>query len=113
MDSRATYVFAENLVKQVWEPLDSTEVSQFYHRDIVGHHRSQELNYDDIVNRLDWDKQTFSNPIYDIRDIIASEDKFAIRFLYRAIEYYELLSAGHDAMVTKPKELVKIFLELV
>jgi pimeloyl-ACP methyl ester carboxylesterase len=27
--------------------------------------------------------------------------------------YYELLSAGHDAMITQPVELVKIFLELV
>ncbi|MDQ5851153.1 MAG: alpha/beta hydrolase [Chloroflexota bacterium] len=27
--------------------------------------------------------------------------------------YYELLSGGHDVMVTKPAELVKIFLELV
>jgi len=31
----------------------------------------------------------------------------------QGFRYYELLSAGHDAMVTKPKELVKIFLELV
>jgi pimeloyl-ACP methyl ester carboxylesterase len=27
--------------------------------------------------------------------------------------YYELLSAGHDAMITQPVELVKIFLDLV
>ncbi len=64
------------------------DVPQFYRRDVVGYHDgyhgSQELGYHDIVNRLDWDKQTFSDPVYDIRDIIAVEDRFAIRFNYTA-----------------------------
>ncbi len=88
VDSKETQVFAERLMRQVWEPLDSTDVPQFYHRDVIGHHEgyhgSQELNYEDIVNRLDWDRQSFSNPVYDIRDIIAGEDKFAVRFIYTA-----------------------------
>lgn len=37
----------------------------------------------------------------------------AARAKMQGFRYYELFSAGHDAMVTKPKELVKIFLELV
>jgi hypothetical protein len=69
-------------MRQVWEPLKSTDVPQFYHRDVAGHHDgyhgSRILNYDDLVNRLDWDKQTFSSSIYDIRDLITAEDKFAI-----------------------------------
>jgi predicted ester cyclase len=84
MDNKETYAFAESLMRQVWEPLDSTHVPEFYHQDVVGHHRLQEMSYDDVVNRLDWDRQTFSKPVYDIRDIIAAEDKFAIRFLYTA-----------------------------
>jgi hypothetical protein len=27
-----------------------------------------------FVNRLDWDRQSFSNPVYDIRDIIAGDE---------------------------------------
>ena len=88
MDSKDTYAFAERLMRQVWEPLDSTNVPQFYHRDVAGHHDgyhgSQNLTYYDVVNCLDWDKQTFSNPIYDIQDIIAAESKFAVRFIYTA-----------------------------
>lgn len=72
------------MMRQVWEPLDSTDMPRFYHRDGDGHHRSREIDYDDVVNRLDWDRQTFSNPVYDNLDVIAAEDKFAIRFLYTA-----------------------------
>ena len=62
---------------------------RFYHRDVIGYHRgadgsTQELHYDDIVNRLDWDKQNSTNAVYDIRDIIVGEDRFAIRFVYTA-----------------------------
>ena len=44
----------------------------------------QELTYTDVANRLDWDKQTSANAVYDIRDIIAEGDKFALRFIYSA-----------------------------
>jgi pimeloyl-ACP methyl ester carboxylesterase len=37
----------------------------------------------------------------------------AARAKRQGFRYYELLLAGHDAMITKPKELAKIFLELV
>jgi predicted ester cyclase len=84
MNNNETRAFADKLMRQVWEPLDSAYVPQFYHRDVIGHHRSQELGYDDIVNRLDWDRQTFSNPVFDIQDIVAAENRFAVRFLYTA-----------------------------
>src|SRR5688500_5334122 len=58
MDNKETHAFAERLMRQVWEPLDSLDVPQFYHQDVVGHHRAQEIGYEDIVNRLDWDRQT-------------------------------------------------------
>lgn len=81
--------FARKLMEEVWEPFDSSAMPRFYHRDVVGHHRrgdgsEQELHYDDTANRLDWDKQTSTNAVYDIRDIIAEEDRFAIRFVYTA-----------------------------
>ncbi len=59
-------------------------MGRFYNRDVRGHNRSQELVYDDVVNRLRSDTGRFANPVYDITDIIASEDKFAIRFIYTA-----------------------------
>jgi len=89
MDSKGTRAFAQQLMKEVWEPFDSEAVSRFYHRDVVGWHRRadsswQQLGYDDVVNRLSWDKETNANPIFDVRDIIAEEDRYALRFLYAA-----------------------------
>ena len=88
MEREQTLEFARALMKQVWEPFDSSAVARFYHRDVVGHHRrpneTQELAYADVVNRLDWDKQTNTNAIFDYRDIIAEEGRYAIRYSYRA-----------------------------
>jgi hypothetical protein len=54
---------------------------------VVGHHRrpneTQELAYADVVNRLDWDDRTNTNAVFDYRDIIADEGRFAIRYAYR------------------------------
>ena len=84
MNSQETREFAERLMKEVWEPFDYTAVERLYNRDVRGHNRSQELVYDDVVNRLRSDTGRFANPVYDITDIIASEDKFAIQFIYTA-----------------------------
>jgi hypothetical protein len=88
LDRNETRAFAQTLMKEVWEPFDSSAVSRFYHRDVVGHHRrpneTQQLSYDDVVNRLAWDKETNANAAFDYRDIIAEEDRFALRFLYVA-----------------------------
>jgi ketosteroid isomerase-like protein len=84
VNSQETHQFAERLMKEVWEPFDYTAVEHFYNRDVRGHNRSQELLYEDVVNRLRSDSGRFANPLYDITDIIASEEKFAIRFIYTA-----------------------------
>jgi predicted ester cyclase len=84
VNSRETREFAKRLMREVWEPFDFTAVERFYNRDVRGHNRSQELVYDDVVNSLRSDTERFANPVYDIRDIVASEDKFAIRFIYTA-----------------------------
>ena len=79
---------------RIWRPLDSADVAEFYHRDVVGHHDSprgsDQLGYDDVVHRLDFDRQTFTDPVYEIADLIAGEDRFAIRFHYGAT----LISTG-------------------
>ena len=69
----------------VWESFTDQAVPRFYHEDVVGHHRKQTLNFDDIVARLQWDVLNFRDTIYDIREIVADEDKFAIRFIYTCI----------------------------
>ncbi len=38
-------------------------------------------------------RQTFSNPVYDIRDIIAADNEFAIRFHYTAT----VIASGEEA----------------
>ena len=35
-----------------------------------------------MVNRLRWDPGRFAGPVYDIADIAASEDRFAMRFVH-------------------------------
>ncbi len=79
---------------EIWRRLDSTDVADFYHPDVVGHHDSprgsDQLGYDDVVHRLDFDRETFTDPVYEITDLIAAEDRFAIRFHYNAT----LISTG-------------------
>lgn len=84
MNSQETRQFAERLMREVWEPYDHTAVERFYDRGVRGHNRSQELDYDDVVERLRSDRARYADGAYDIRDIVASEDKFAIRFIYSA-----------------------------
>jgi hypothetical protein len=88
MGAKETRSFAQQLLKEVWEPFDSGAVTRFFHRDVVGWHRRadsswQEFGYDD-VKRLTWDTETNANPLFDVRDIIAEEGRFALRFLYTA-----------------------------
>lgn len=62
-------------MQRIWMPLDSAEVPDFYHRDVVGHHDSPNgsvtLDYDDVVHRLDWDRENFADPRYQIADLFA------------------------------------------
>ncbi len=74
--------FALQLMDEVWVPFDHAAVPRFYHPDMVGHHRAQVLTVDDVVQRLKWDRLNFRDPNYDIQNIIADMNGFAIRFLY-------------------------------
>ena len=69
-------------MEEVWVPFDHACVPRFYHPDVVGHHRAQVLTFEDVVERLKWDRQNFKDAAYDIQDIVADTDRFAIRFLY-------------------------------
>jgi nuclear transport factor 2 (NTF2) superfamily protein len=86
MDSQETESFARRLMREVWEAFDVVAVPRFYNRDVVGHHRAQILNFEDILNRLAWDQKHNASPIFDIKDIVAAENRFAIRFEYTARE---------------------------
>ena len=83
MNSQETREFAERLMQEVWLPLDAEAVPRFYRRDVIGYHRKQRLNYDDVVHRPVTDRPRYRDPLYDIQDIIAAEDKFAIRLRSR------------------------------
>jgi predicted ester cyclase len=74
--------FAERLMREVWEPFGHAAVPDFYHADVIGHHRAQTLCLEDIVERLKWDVLNFAGPGYDIRELIAEAEKFAIRFIF-------------------------------
>ncbi|CAN5405930.1 hypothetical protein BH09ACT8_BH09ACT8_46780 [soil metagenome] len=87
MQSDQTRDFANRLMQRVWMRLDSSEVPDFYHPDVIGHHDgpkgSDQLGCADVVHRLDWDR---------IADLITGEDRFAIRFHYSAT----LISTGEQ-----------------
>lgn len=78
--------FAYRLMREVWEPFDDSRLDEFYHREVVGHHRAQVLSYADIVNRLAWNRRTRRNSRYEIRELIAENDRFAIRFVFTTLE---------------------------
>ncbi|WP_425067104.1 DUF1348 family protein [Reyranella sp.] len=80
--SETTRAFAVRLMQDVWETFDPAAVPRFYRADMVGHHRAQALTRDDVVRRLEWDRLHFTDAVYDIRDIVADTDRFAIRFVY-------------------------------
>jgi predicted ester cyclase len=82
LSAAETRDFAERLMKEVWETFDHTALPRFYHADMVGHHRDQTLTLDDVSARLQWDVLNFGEPVYDIRNLVAGEDEFAIRFVY-------------------------------
>ena len=86
MNSQETLVFAQRLIREVWEPLDAEAVPRFYHRDVIGHNRKQLLTYDDVVHRLVTDHPRYPNPVFDIQDIVAAEDKWAIRFVFTSTD---------------------------
>ncbi|MDP9165003.1 MAG: hypothetical protein M3O32_02900 [Actinomycetota bacterium] len=46
MNRQQTQDFARRLMERVWMRLDSTEVPDFYHRDVVGHHDSSSGSVD-------------------------------------------------------------------
>jgi predicted ester cyclase len=84
MDSAETLDFAQRLMNEIWLPLDPGPVPRFYNRDVVGWNRKQRLDYDDVVHRLVTDRPRFRDPKYDIQDIIAAADRFAVRFFFTA-----------------------------
>src|SRR5215208_2463201 len=86
MNSQDTEAFACRLMREVWETFDVNAVSRFYHPGVVGHHRAQTLDFNDVVNRLKWDHKHSADPIFDVQNIIAATDRFAIRFRYTATQ---------------------------
>lgn len=78
--------FAHRLMREVWEPFDDSRLDEFYHRDVVGHHRNQIISYADIVNRLAWNRRTRRNQRYVIKELIAEGDRFALRFVFTTLE---------------------------
>ena len=80
MDSQETEAFAHRLMREVWQTFDINAVSRFCHANVVGHHRAQTLNFGDVLNRLAWDHKHSADPIFDIQNLVAAADQFAIRF---------------------------------
>lgn len=80
MSPSETREFAHRLMQEVWETFDHTALPRFYHADMVGHHRKQMITLEDVSLRLQWDVENFGDPVYEIRNLVADEDQFAIRF---------------------------------
>jgi hypothetical protein len=48
MNAKETRSFAQQLLKEVWEPFDSEAVSRFFHRDVVGWHRRADRSWQEL-----------------------------------------------------------------
>jgi len=86
MNAEDVREFALQLMSRVWTPFDDTKLSEFYWPDAVGHHRSQTIRLADIGNRLRRDRIHWKDPVYDIKDLVAEKDKFALRFIFSATQ---------------------------
>jgi predicted ester cyclase len=86
MTTDEIHLFAKNLMEEVWEPFDSTKLADFYHPDVVGHHRSQTIGYKDLENRIAWDRKNRQSQKFQITDVIAEKDRFSIRFVFTTLE---------------------------
>lgn len=71
-------------MQDVWEPYNDEKVRDFYHPDVVGHHRNQIIHIHDIENRLRWDKKNLTDPVYKIENLVVGDDEFSIHFNYTA-----------------------------
>jgi len=78
--------FAMRLMKEVWIPFDHRKLGEFYHTDVIGHHRTQTIRLADIENRLSRDQLHWKDQVYDIKNLVAEEDKFALRFIFAATQ---------------------------
>ncbi len=86
MNAGDTRKFALRLMDKVWRPFDDSKVKEFYHPDAVGYHRAQTIHVADIEERLSRDRIHWKEPVYNIKNLIAEEDAFAIRFMFSATQ---------------------------
>jgi hypothetical protein len=74
---------AEKLVQclfaEVWTPMDSSKLNQFYHQAIVAEMGAQTAHFQDIINRLNYCQKHYSRLQNDIEDMISVDDKVAVR----------------------------------
>ncbi|MGA9139614.1 MAG: nuclear transport factor 2 family protein [Methanocella sp.] len=84
MDAKETRAFAKRLMDEVWRPFDYTKLGDFYMQDVIGHHRTQTIHLQDIENRLRRDRLHWTDPVYDIPNLIVQPDAFALRFIFSA-----------------------------
>jgi hypothetical protein len=98
MSVREIEAFARSLMREVWEAFDPEAVPRFYHRDVIGHHRAQTLNYNDILNRLAWDRKHNAAPVFVIQDLIAPQDRLRSAF---CVLLYRLAPTVLDAVTTR------------
>lgn len=84
MTREEVHDFAERLMQEVWIPYDADAVPRFYHPDMKGHHGIQEITLDQVATRLRTDGAHFGGGTYQIEEILASEEGFAIRFRFKA-----------------------------
>jgi len=86
MNAEKVREFAIRLMSSVWTPFDDARLPEFYWPDAIGHHRTQTICLDDIGNRLRRDGTHWKDPVYDIKELIAENDKFALRFIFSATQ---------------------------
>jgi predicted ester cyclase len=78
-------VFIEELFRDVWRPFNDECLEKYYWPDVQGHHGAVALTLADMRNRLAYDRRHFRDAMFDVLDLVASDNTIALRFHFTAI----------------------------
>lgn len=62
-----------------WQLRDAEKLAGMYRKDVVGYMDDKIVNYDDIMNRLQYSKKNFKEVDNEIKDLIIEKDKIVAR----------------------------------
>lgn len=85
MQKQAAIQFLERLFKEVWSQPNPAKIDEFYHPQVTGYFGVQPITLADIKNRATFTQHIFANIQTEILDIVAEDNKIAVRLKQTAV----------------------------